>query len=280
MNIFDELNIAGAAGLNIIFLYGHNHSSNWDDYLGGAAVFLTKGDSMIVAQGGKKTYKEMTLSFTYMNAGYVGYFRSRNDGSERDLTMTVFEITDDKVVIKRYSENGLHDLKSAGVPNSYGKPLEYDANASVYESPQILDLTAQMDLVALKDMIAMIECVNVENYTTDSYAILSQALEGAKAVLENPDTTQETINTTVASLQATLKMLEKVEITDPTEPVEDSTEGTTGDTNLDATQSTEKPDGTNTDPVVLSPVVIGVIIVAVLAVAGGVTFFVIKKKRG
>ena len=36
--LFDVLNEAGKAGLNIIFLFGHNHAHGWDDYLGGASV--------------------------------------------------------------------------------------------------------------------------------------------------------------------------------------------------------------------------------------------------
>lgn len=44
--IFNVLNDAGGNGLNIVFLYGHDHSNGWDDYLGGASVYLTKGDSI------------------------------------------------------------------------------------------------------------------------------------------------------------------------------------------------------------------------------------------
>lgn len=72
--IFDVLNAAGENGLNIIYLYGHNHSHGWDDYLGGSRVYLAKGDEIIIAQGSKTSYATKTLNFTYMNAGYTGYY--------------------------------------------------------------------------------------------------------------------------------------------------------------------------------------------------------------
>ncbi|MDD6077238.1 MAG: metallophosphoesterase, partial [Clostridiales bacterium] len=64
--IFDVLNDAGAKGLNIIFLYGHDHSNGWDDYLGGSCVYLAKGKNINIAQGSKTEFNVETLNFTYM----------------------------------------------------------------------------------------------------------------------------------------------------------------------------------------------------------------------
>lgn len=113
--IFDVLNRAGAKGLNIIFLYGHNHSHGWDDYIGGAAVYLAKGDKINIAQSSNINYKEETLNFTYMNPGYVAYYGDTGNGSDQTLTMTAFEITGDQVVVRCYDANGEHNLKAAGV---------------------------------------------------------------------------------------------------------------------------------------------------------------------
>ncbi|MBQ1553278.1 MAG: metallophosphoesterase, partial [Clostridia bacterium] len=64
-HIFDVLQEAGEQGLNIIFLYGHNHTNGWDDYLGGSKVFLTKGDSInITALRDKDSFTVETLNFT------------------------------------------------------------------------------------------------------------------------------------------------------------------------------------------------------------------------
>ena len=138
--IFDVLNEAGNAGLNIIFLFGHNHSNGWDDYLGGAAIYLAKGDKINIAQASRSSFKEETLAFTYMNAGYVSYYRNVNTGSETDLSMTVFEITDDTVAVLRYSKNGVHDVKSKGVANSYKNEKGYSPNTGIYVSPQVIVL--------------------------------------------------------------------------------------------------------------------------------------------
>ena len=97
--IFDVLNAAGANGLNIIFLYGHDHSNGWDDYLGGSCVYLAKGKNINIAQGSKTNFNVETLNFTYMNAGFTGYYSAVNTGAETTLTMTVFSITGNTVTV-------------------------------------------------------------------------------------------------------------------------------------------------------------------------------------
>ena len=127
--IFSALNTAAGQGLNIFFLSGHNHSSTYDDYLGGGAIYLKKGDTMKV-KGGSTTE---TLNFTVLNYGYVGYCNSRADNA---LTMTAFEIYENAVVVKRYDANGLHLLKAKGVSSS----STYPANTAEY-GYAIVDLT-------------------------------------------------------------------------------------------------------------------------------------------
>ena len=139
--IFDVLNKAGDNGLNIIFLYGHDHSNGWDDYLGGAAVYLAKGDQINIAQASKTDFEVKTLNFTYMNAGFTGYYKNHN-GADATLTMTAFRITGDNVQVERYSADGVHNLKSKGVTNSYKNESGYAPNTTVYGSPQTITLTA------------------------------------------------------------------------------------------------------------------------------------------
>lgn len=137
--IFNVLNKAAEDGLNIVFLYGHDHSNGWDDYLGGAAVYLKKGDKINIAQSSKTTFKEETLNFTYMNAGFTGYYENHN-GADDTLTMTVFQFDDDEMTVKRYDANGEHNLKSAGKTNSYKNETGYSPNTDVYTSPQTVIL--------------------------------------------------------------------------------------------------------------------------------------------
>ena len=143
--IFDVLNEAGANGLNIIFLYGHDHSNGWDDYLGGAAVYLKKGDQINIAQGSQTVFEAKTLNFTYMNAGFTGYYDNHN-GADDTLTMTAFQIYSDRVVVSRYSAAGVHNLKCEGVTNSHKNESGYAPNTTVYRSPQTITLTAVEDV--------------------------------------------------------------------------------------------------------------------------------------
>ncbi len=154
--IFDVLNDAGLKGLNIIFLFGHNHSHGWDDYLGGSSIFLTKDDKINIAQASRTDFKEETLYFTYMNAGYVGYYGETGSGVDSTLTMTTFAISDDEVEIRRYDANGKHLLESAGAYGcGYGLKNsgdnyseEYDEKAKNYY-PADTSTTASPATVAL-----------------------------------------------------------------------------------------------------------------------------------
>ena len=140
--IFDVLNEHAKAGQNIIFLYGHNHTV--DDYMGGSSVYLTKGDTIYIANPDDRTSlpSAYELQFTYMNPGHVGYYNSEN--ADTATTMTVFEITEESVKISRYDSTGIHNLKSEGYWKSDKDKI--GANDSylqtVYESPQILEMSA------------------------------------------------------------------------------------------------------------------------------------------
>lgn len=150
--LFDVINSAAKSGLNIIYLYGHDHSNGWDDYLGGAAVFLKKGDSINIAQESKLEFKAETLEFTYLNAGFVGYYENHN-GADDALTMTVFEIYNDRVQISRYDENGLHDLKSSGVHNAYKGETDDDylADTTSVAGTCVVELSTEIKTPAVAD---------------------------------------------------------------------------------------------------------------------------------
>lgn len=131
-SIVDVLNAAGEKGLNIIFLYGHDHGWGFDSVVGGDCVYLAKGENLRYANGGtpeSPNVESATLQFTYMNAGYTGYYQydtlkkseAANDGA---ITMTVFKITADAVEVLRYDENGRCPL--ARVPYHTTVPADDD----------------------------------------------------------------------------------------------------------------------------------------------------------
>ncbi len=100
--IFDAIN-NNADNLNIVYLYGHNHSSTYDDYIGGAVNYLAKGETMKI--GGSD--EEKTLGFTYTNCGYSGYSNnSDNETSTSALTVTFATVSGSDISIRKYSKDG------------------------------------------------------------------------------------------------------------------------------------------------------------------------------
>jgi len=143
--IVEALNYGGENGFNVIFLFGHNHSSDYDAYVGGSAIYLAKGDTMLIAKPENyKEYQEVELKFTYMNAGYVGYFADTGCGVDTTLTMTTFKIqADGSVIITRYDANGYHNLKAEGkahIANEYNVTIP--VNADVYGPQRIVTATS------------------------------------------------------------------------------------------------------------------------------------------
>ena len=151
--LVDALNAGGAAGLNIIFLFGHNHSGDYDAYIGGGSIYLAKGDSILVADPAsvKNAPSEITLNFTYMNAGYVGYYANHGSDADRTLTMTTFTIrADGSVIISRYAADGLHNLKAEGVLNDLDLSNQYVVNGldeTVYGPQRIVTATSDEEYV-------------------------------------------------------------------------------------------------------------------------------------
>ena len=156
------LNEAGAKGLNIIYLYGHNHSSGYDDAMGGGAVYFKKGDKIEVpisaeffvdAHEAKKKHTTYTLNFTYMNAGYIGYYSTSESSTDATVTMSVFLIRGDEVIITRYDEEinlyknkiGVHNLKSAGVWHA-------DWQESYHNTPNTLEYASSRKVTAKGDV--------------------------------------------------------------------------------------------------------------------------------
>ena len=161
--IVKVLNEAGEKGLNIIYLYGHNHGSGYDDAMGNAAVYLKKGDQMEVcvsdpATAQKKEHTTYTLNFTYMNAGYIGSVNSPDAAVDCALTMSVFLIRGDEVIITRYDEEinftknkfGVHDLKSPGKwIDKYNKEgYHATPNTTRYASSRKVTATSDVEVEA------------------------------------------------------------------------------------------------------------------------------------
>jgi hypothetical protein len=133
--IFNEVNEAGK-DLDIIYLFGHNHSKGWDCYMGGGCVYKAAGDTLLIPKFEETdvntdTYTEETLNFTYLNAGYTGYYMNCGpdeldngtwhdyDAADTALTGTTLEIYTDKIVVTRWDSEGVHNISGKGEGNPY-----------------------------------------------------------------------------------------------------------------------------------------------------------------
>ncbi|MCQ2476034.1 MAG: metallophosphoesterase [Clostridia bacterium] len=108
--IFNVLNEKGKK-LDIIFLFGHNHSGDYDDYIGGSVNFLAKGEEIRVPMSdktGKDCYTNETLNFTYANCGYVGTsMNAEDETSTNELTAGLIQFCSSTIKISKYSTEGV-----------------------------------------------------------------------------------------------------------------------------------------------------------------------------
>lgn len=100
--IVDVLNDYGSK-LDIVYLFGHNHSSNYDDYIGGSINYIASGS--IINVGGTNEQKE--INFTYMNAGYIGNtYNKTNDHSVNLASMSTITINNENLLVQKYTKYG------------------------------------------------------------------------------------------------------------------------------------------------------------------------------
>ena len=130
--IFNVLN-EKAKQLDIVFIFGHNHSSAYDDYIGGSVNYMAPGDKIRIPfpdKKGENCYTEETLNFTYTNCGYIGYSDNNVTETSTDvLTLGFIQLTPEKLRFIKYSEDGLYSVNEVAKvnKNSDVKAPEYPA---------------------------------------------------------------------------------------------------------------------------------------------------------
>lgn len=277
------LNEAGAKGLNIIYLYGHNHSSGYDDAMGGGAVYFKKGDQIEVpisaeyfvdAHEAKKKHTTYTLNFTYMNAGYIGTYSTTESSADATVTMSVFLIRGDEVIITRYDEEinlnknkvGVHNLKSAGVWHPDWQKQEHNTpNTLEYASSR--KVTANSDVAVEPPRYSPLDTEEPEEDDTAPTTALptTQATQNS---VTNPTVADQT--STTAAPSATDPSQTTVAVTAPSQ------------TTATVTQPTRQTAGeTAPAPKENSPVgwIIGIGGGVLLIVGAVLAWFFIKRKK-
>lgn len=197
-HLFDVINEAAGQGLNIIYLFGHNHSKEYDSYLGGDAIYLTKGDEINIpdVQGNSASdYKTEKLEFTYINAGYL------SKPTEDLLSSCVFEIFEDKIRVSRYTSDGICNLKDAGISSE--DDFGWNANETIVESSQVIELN---DIIlSVRDLkneiyeltLDVSQSINLEisSKKCKAYNVVwkSTDSEVAKVIIDDKDSTKATV---------------------------------------------------------------------------------------
>ena len=176
--LFDVINSA-AESLNIVYVYGHNHSNGWDSYIGGSSVFKQAGDTILIPDASQKNgsvtdkYTEETLNFCYMNAGYIGY--NHDSTSDTALTATVCQILEDKLVFTRFDENGAHLLGSTG---SYNK--KYDDSKLIEEDAVSSEATeSPLSWLLNKNIESEVSIEDAEGYVGEN-AVIKASVKNVK----------------------------------------------------------------------------------------------------
>ena len=135
--IFNVLNEAGKK-LDVVFLFGHNHSDTYDDYIGGSVNFLQAGDEIRIPDPkklSKSEYLTETLNFTYLNCGYIGYSGNTvSDTSTNVLTIGCVRIGSDHLRFIKYTEDGVYSVNDVsritnGEGGSASGATEYNNSA-------------------------------------------------------------------------------------------------------------------------------------------------------
>lgn len=178
--IFSELNEA-AEELNVLFLFGHNHSGASADYeadWGGAVNFVARGQTLDVntPNHGAADSNRQTLNFTYMNAGYVGYSTSATNDTR---TVSLLSIYDNRVVISRYDTKGEYTAAESIGQTDPKNPSEGEVTSYPLTVPLLTRSEYTVSAVSAAPLYGKVEekngyvlAVPSENYTVSGWTLM------------------------------------------------------------------------------------------------------------
>lgn len=145
-------------------------------------------------------------------------------------------------------------------------------------------LVKSADHSQLANLISQAETLSADDYTADSYSVMQQALEAAKAVNDDAEATTEELTNAYTALKSAMDALEEKTVQTPSGDDQNGTAAEPGQ-NGNAQGNTSAP-GVNAKPSTIKPVKTGdhtnVVIpaaVLVLAAALGGTTIYIRRKR-
>ena len=181
-----------------------------------------------VSMRSKEDAKDYTLNFTYMNAGYIGYYSTTDTDVDATVTMSVFLIRGDEVIITRYDSEinlaknkiGIHNLKSPGVWHADYLKEDYHATPNTLEYASSRKVTATSDGEVAPPRYSPLEEEEPDEEPTTTTTTTVTTVKTDTSVTSSVTTTvTTTTNTTVVATKPTQGITEPSSATtDPTAP--------------------------------------------------------------
>lgn len=189
------------------------------------------GIKNIIVVGGTGVVTENVYNQLAAKVDNIARFGGQN---RVETSLKVVELYTDPKDFSIVGYNGLADAVGAAV---FGNPIIYVSGEDVSNIAELESVTPEtnffifggtgvvsgeveaalgellvpeVDKTALAEAIANAETLQEEDYTPDTWAVFADALEAAKAVLNDEEATQEDVDEAVANLNAAIEGLEEV----------------------------------------------------------------------
>lgn len=138
-------------------------------------------------------------------------------GDKEALNTLISEIEEENLVEEKYtttSWNALQDALAAAKEVKDSDDVDQDdvdqAKTDLQEARTNLTERAELDLTALTEVITQAEKLQEAEYTAESWAVFTEALTEAKAIVENKDAVQADVDSAKSKLEQAIEGLEKI----------------------------------------------------------------------
>ncbi len=144
-------------------------------------------------------------------------------GNKEELNTLIDTIEAENLVEEKYtatSWKALQDALTAAKEVKDSEDVNQDdvdqAKTNLQEARTNLTERADLDLAAISELISQAEKLQETAYTAETWAVFTEALQEAKAILENKDAVQADVDTAKSKLEQAIQGLNKINVTPKT----------------------------------------------------------------
>lgn len=144
-------------------------------------------------------------------------------GNKEELNTLIDTIEAENLVEEKYtatSWKALQDALTAAKEVKDSEDVNQDdvdqAKTNLQEARTNLTERADLDLSAISELISQAEKLQETEYTAESWAVFTEALNEAKAILENKDAVQADVDAAKSKLEQAIQGLNKINVTPKT----------------------------------------------------------------